>query len=419
MFSEEEYYKNLYFWGKFACDPHVRYSGGEHVRLKEDPDTISYFDFRTLQDNLRVVWNDSTTIDMLNYCVKQKEINLYVKHEIDTVIFADDDLLLVVVIVEGFCGGNKCVEGLNGEGVKVVGSKGDEGLNKEGVEVCGKGGEGGEVEGVEGLNGEGGDRGLNSSVEEFDEKGVEDESDSDLEDANVYVIKVMYFSDGDGDEELQEARQNVQFKSAIRKYSMCCRRKLKLIMNEPNRVRIKCIASKKFRNKMVNGKVILEHFEATIRDHKKMKLREIQRRVDYADELILKNPGSTIKMTYKIDEGVINELFFKNMKVWTNAFQGLHSMSDIVDNNLCKAFNSSIMESRFKSIIITMLEEIITKAYAYALQPINGSHEWGKSCIELVLPPVEKIMLVQELEAKKGGYIRNLSTHKNPLQQRR
>ncbi|MBA0755881.1 hypothetical protein Gogos_019921 [Gossypium gossypioides] len=33
------------------------------------------------------------------------------------------------------------------------------------------------------------------------------------------------------------------------------------------------------------------------------------------------------------------------------------SVSDIVDNNLCEAFNSSIAESRFKSII-TMLEEI-------------------------------------------------------------
>ncbi|MBA0839469.1 hypothetical protein Goarm_005183 [Gossypium armourianum] len=64
---------------------------------------------------------------------------------------------------------------------------------------------------------------------------------------------------------------------------------------------------------------------------------------------------------YNIDEGVTNELFFKNLKVWTNTFRGLHSMSDIVDNNLCKAFNSNIMESRFKSIIITMLEEIIVK----------------------------------------------------------
>ncbi|MFQ6629121.1 hypothetical protein Gotur_007649, partial [Gossypium turneri] len=34
-----------------------------------------------------------------------------------------------------------------------------------------------------------------------------------------------------------------QFKSAIRKYSMCCRRELKIINNESNRVRIKCIAS--------------------------------------------------------------------------------------------------------------------------------------------------------------------------------
>ncbi|MBA0618605.1 hypothetical protein Godav_027922, partial [Gossypium davidsonii] len=61
---------------------------------------------------------------------------------------------------------------------------------------------------------------------------------------------------------------------------------------------------------MVNVEVIAEHFEATIGDHPKMKLREIQRRDklvrnfvqefamlwDYADELILKNPRNTIKM---------------------------------------------------------------------------------------------------------------------------
>ncbi|MBA0739654.1 hypothetical protein Gogos_012904 [Gossypium gossypioides] len=34
-----------------------------------------------------------------------------------------------------------------------------------------------------------------------------------------------------------------------------------------------------FRNKMVNVKVIAEHFETNIKDHPKMKLREIQRRV--------------------------------------------------------------------------------------------------------------------------------------------
>ncbi|MBA0711205.1 hypothetical protein Golax_010413 [Gossypium laxum] len=34
-----------------------------------------------------------------------------------------------------------------------------------------------------------------------------------------------------------------------------------------------------FRNKLVNVKVITKHFEATIEDHSKIKLREIQRRV--------------------------------------------------------------------------------------------------------------------------------------------
>ncbi|MBA0664661.1 hypothetical protein Goklo_004629 [Gossypium klotzschianum] len=244
---------------------------------------------------------------------------------------------------------------------------------------------------------------------------------------------------------------------------------------------------------MVNLKVIVEHFEATIGDHPKIKVREIERRValemyvnvnmkrcrrakkmvkdklavnfihefaklwDDAGELRLKNLGSTIKMAmnrvtpkspphfkrvsywllfvemetirctklpglllrgkaldlqiaindilprvelknyarhvlsnwpgrkkaktfefafwkvmksttereweqnkedlFKLDEGVAKELLSKNSKAWTKAFQGLHSVSDIVDNNLCEAFNFSNMESRFKSII-TMLEEI-------------------------------------------------------------
>ncbi|MBA0770403.1 hypothetical protein Gotri_019046, partial [Gossypium trilobum] len=77
MSVEEEYYINLYVGGKFAHDPHVKYLGGKMVRLKEYPDTMSYFELckivkdglgfntvqliyfhvlgsRTLQDNLRV-----------------------------------------------------------------------------------------------------------------------------------------------------------------------------------------------------------------------------------------------------------------------------------------------------------------------------------------------------------------------------
>ncbi|MBA0682256.1 hypothetical protein Goari_023988, partial [Gossypium aridum] len=40
-------------------------------------------------------------------------------------------------------------------------------------------------------------------------------------------------------------KEGKQFKSTIRKYSMCCRREFKIFKNELNRVRVKCIASKK------------------------------------------------------------------------------------------------------------------------------------------------------------------------------
>ncbi|MBA0795904.1 hypothetical protein Gohar_006730 [Gossypium harknessii] len=79
MSVEEEYYINFNVGGKFVRDPYVRYLGGAMVRLKEGPDTISYFELckivndelgfntvqliyfhvhgsRTLQDNFRVVW---------------------------------------------------------------------------------------------------------------------------------------------------------------------------------------------------------------------------------------------------------------------------------------------------------------------------------------------------------------------------
>ncbi|GMI76529.1 MUSTANG 7 [Hibiscus trionum] len=100
-----------------------------------------------------------------------------------------------------------------------------------------------------------------------------------------------------------------QFKEAICKYSRCSRRELKFIKNEPNRVNAKCNASThcpwriyaitnrmtkcmqvrtfveehscpvSFKNKNVNVKAIAEHFEKTIKDHPKMKLKEIYRKV--------------------------------------------------------------------------------------------------------------------------------------------
>ncbi|MFQ6649789.1 hypothetical protein Gotur_023617 [Gossypium turneri] len=159
MSIEEEYYINLCVGGKFICDPHVRYLGGEMVRFKEELDTISYFElckivkYGTLQDNLRVVWNDSSIIDMINYWVKLKEIDLYVEHEIDTVVFVDDESMLVVACLQFGGDGNE-----GGKGGKVVGSN------------CGEGegeGEGGEVAGSKGGESDGGG-----------EEGDKDESDS-------------------------------------------------------------------------------------------------------------------------------------------------------------------------------------------------------------------------------------------------
>ncbi|MBA0832559.1 hypothetical protein Goarm_016944, partial [Gossypium armourianum] len=101
-----------------------------------------------------------------------------------------------------------------GEGGEVAGSKGGEGVEGQGV------GEGGEV--AEGLSGEGddvavreggesdggGEEGVNATVSEGGEsdgggkKGVRDESDSDSEDENAYLMKfeakVLEEVDGEG-----------------------------------------------------------------------------------------------------------------------------------------------------------------------------------------------------------------------------
>ncbi|KAK9003674.1 hypothetical protein V6N11_084308 [Hibiscus sabdariffa] len=841
MGGVKEYWMHLHVGGKFVRDPYVRYVGGTLVSIREDPDTISYWEVKKiiqnhlcfnsikiiyfhepysgrLQDNLRVLWDDTSTIAMLNYWEKFGFIDIYVEHKVDTPIFEEGILLLTDgvevevkdatedanVEVEGAskdagvgvegagAGVEGATEGANVE-VEGIGAGADgvtEGANVEvegategasvGVEGVGAGVEGAtegasvgvkgagagvegateganvgvegategasvEVEGT-GAGVEGATKGVNVEVKgagagvEGAGVGVEGagEVECDNESENAYSINTEFLSDNEGDEELQAARvmrkckqhrggtevesdnensreendieaeihlktdneggdaeieentnendsddynidenesslassdeeedeatlrrkkfpkynrnsespqfclgmlftDGKEFKDAIYKYSRCSRRELKIVKNEPKRISVKCIASTKcpwriyastnrqtrciqvktfinehncpvsFKNKMVSMKVIAEHFEDTIKDHPKMKIREIQRRIqselhvnvpnarcrrakslvtsrlagsckeefallwDYADELRTKNPGSTIKMAVnrvsdissphfkrfyglevaindilprvehrncarhvyanwsgrkrektfqfafwqivkstterewednkqvlsKLDEKVAAELFGKQEKKWTKAFQGLHATSDIVDNNMCEAFNSSIIEARYKSII-TMLEEIrvkimtrivekrhfintwkynygplikkkfdvikkdsvawrmvwngeggcevkkgrkqyhvnlnektcscrkwqlcglpcqhaccaiwhtggdpdgylhscylkdtYIKAYSYALQPINGSHDWKKSGIEAVLPPIEREM---------------------------
>ncbi|TYJ15670.1 hypothetical protein E1A91_A10G199100v1 [Gossypium mustelinum] len=117
MSIDDEYYIILHVDGHFVKDSYVRYVGGEVIRLKEDPNTISYFElckivkiglgFNTvmliyfhepgtvgLQNNLRVIYDNTSTITMLDFWVKFKEIELYVEHEVDNLIIVDETFLL-------------------------------------------------------------------------------------------------------------------------------------------------------------------------------------------------------------------------------------------------------------------------------------------------------------------------------------
>ncbi|KAK5835460.1 hypothetical protein PVK06_011149 [Gossypium arboreum] len=85
----------------------------------------------------------------------------------------------------------------------------------------------------------------------------------------------------------------------------------------------------------------------------------------------------------KKDKDVYNNLMKKSPKTWTRAFLGTTCKSDIVDNNLCKAFNSSIVESRFKSII-RMLEDIRTKMMTRIVQKRKLCNGWKQNYGPLV-----------------------------------
>ncbi|KAL4366957.1 hypothetical protein GQ457_05G022500 [Hibiscus cannabinus] len=184
MGGVKEYWMHLHVGGKFVRDPYVRYEGGTLVSIREDPDTISYWEVKKiiqnhlcfnsieiiyfhepysgrLQDNLRVLWDDTSTIAMLNYWEKFGFIDIYVEHKVDTPIFEEGILLLtdgVEVEVKD------ATEDAN---VEVEGASEDAGV---GVEGAGAGVEGAteganvEVEGV-GAGAEGVTEGANVEVE--------------------------------------------------------------------------------------------------------------------------------------------------------------------------------------------------------------------------------------------------------------
>ncbi|KAK8582463.1 hypothetical protein V6N13_069240 [Hibiscus sabdariffa] len=311
-----------------------------------------------------------------------------------------------------------------------------------------------------------------------------------------------------------------EFKDAIRKYSKLSRRELKIIRNEPKRIRVKCLASAKCPWRIFasysRATRCIQGLEIAINDvlprvehrncarhvfvnwigRKKLKSYEFDF-WEIVKASIEREWEDKFEALTQKDELVAKDLKSKSPKHWTKAFFGCHSKCDMVDDNICEAFNSSILEARYKSII-TMLGEIrvklmtrivekrkfckswkqnygplvkrkfdqnkkdsiewnmvwngdngcevkkgrkqyivklqdricrcrswqltglpcphaccaiwhmggdpddyldqcyhkntYMKAYAYALHPINGAHDWIKSGIESILPPIEKKM---------------------------
>ncbi|XVF85707.1 hypothetical protein PTKIN_Ptkin17bG0138400 [Pterospermum kingtungense] len=104
--DEGEFFINMHVRGHLVRDPDLRYNRGTMLRFPEDPETMSFFELekivknglvynsvdkiyfyrpgsRSFDEGLRLVWDNSSTIDMLNVWRKYKEVDLYVEHKID------------------------------------------------------------------------------------------------------------------------------------------------------------------------------------------------------------------------------------------------------------------------------------------------------------------------------------------------
>ncbi|MBA0693050.1 hypothetical protein Goari_010563 [Gossypium aridum] len=82
----------------------------------------------------------------------------------------------------------------------------------------------------------------------------------------------------------------------------------------------------------------------------------------------------------KKGEKAANELMSKSPKHWTKAFFGCQCKSNIVDNNICEAFNFSIIEARYKSII-TMLEEIRVRLMTRIFEKRKFCKSWKQTMV--------------------------------------
>ncbi|MBA0868952.1 hypothetical protein Goshw_020982 [Gossypium schwendimanii] len=402
-----------------------------------------------LQSNLTVIYDDTSTIAMLDVWVKFKEIELYVEHEVDNPIIADKNFLLttgegdveeVEVDREGDDEGvesdgegdlEKVESGgegevgevqADGEGVSTTGIEVDEDIGMESGGHISLGPTVGEDNYSEvAVNEYAGDFATSNGVDNVADEYAGDFATSDRLD-NVTDVR-------SGEEEGgNETEDGKQFKSAIRKYSKECRRQLKFIKNESKRV---VVRSKMPRStiKMVVQRVTadsLPHFkryyvcfdaltrgwiaavvEVECTDSWAWFLSLLSTDLGLEDGYgytIISDQQMASKYTIlslimkctnerewedlcsaleKKDKDAYDNLMKKSPNMWTRAFLGSTCKSNIVDNNLCEAFNSSIVEARFKSII-RMLEDIRTKMITSIVQKMKLCNGWKKNYDPLV-----------------------------------
>ncbi|MBA0738367.1 hypothetical protein Gogos_011734 [Gossypium gossypioides] len=182
---------------------------------------------------------------MLDFLVKFKEIDLYVVHEVDNPIIVDEMFLLTT--------GEGDVEGVE------VDEEGDD----EGVESNGES----DLERVDEYGGveSGGQISLGSTVrEDNDSEVVADEYASDF--ATSDRVDNVAACSG-----VQEDWMRLRYGTQMNMEAWLGLMKMKNMKMDEHH----CSVS--FKVKMVIAAMIAQHFEATIKDHPKMKLRRIQR----------------------------------------------------------------------------------------------------------------------------------------------
>ncbi|OMO76714.1 Zinc finger, PMZ-type [Corchorus capsularis] len=201
-----EYILRIYHGGRFVRDPDLRTlryreMGYVYFRDPDDPD---------FNESMRLVWDDSSTIRMINAREKYGEIDLYVDHldENPEVVQQVDDGLNAV--------GGEGLNAVGGEpGINAVGSEGLNEAPQVGVEIevdaevydaLGDANLGAEDEVAEA------EEEVENDFYDFAEaEGDESEVQSDDEDGDKGVFKdgfsvrVRGLSDGENDEELQRA----------------------------------------------------------------------------------------------------------------------------------------------------------------------------------------------------------------------